>query len=76
MALAKEEGCEAECGGHNTYSCEISGEIGDQPFELNREAAERYFPPTNGVFVAGRRMILFGYVHWNLYLVRRSLSVK
>jgi hypothetical protein len=37
MALAKEEGCEAEGGGRNTNSCEI----GDHPFELNREAEGR-----------------------------------
>jgi len=41
MALAKEEGCEAEGGGRNTNSCEISCEIGDHPFELNREAEGR-----------------------------------
>ena len=41
MALAKEEGCEAKGGGHNTNSCEISCEIGDHPFELNREAEGR-----------------------------------
>jgi hypothetical protein len=71
MAIAKEKTCEDERGGRDTSSraawCES-----DQPFEVYRAGVECRFQPMIWILVAGNRLVLVGYMHWNLVTTSRG----